>query len=317
MTAETLVEPTLESVETRLRDELARGDAMRSAAAPILRHLVANEDQALLNDEVVARVRGMLTHLARQLLHAQAEAAGVTDPRPFVAEREDDLAHRLADEPGLLAHTHALTIEARMALQLQARCNIDPVLCPLVQELVASRDDSVAGTAMALLAAQARFIQHYRRMAVPLGELPGDLLHIALLAMRACAGEHETAAVTAERTLRDAFDEGRGRIGLIAHLVARMGTRAPLDLDQAGLAIFATALAQASGQGRDSTVVSFSGRQIARFALAMRAAGLEQRALQKQVLYLNPDGALPEGFDKLSADRAATLLTAGSRGNLT
>jgi hypothetical protein len=314
MTVATLAEPTLESVETRLRDELAQGDATLSTAAPILRHLLVNEDQGLFSDEVVARVRGMLTDAARQLLHAQAEGAGVVDRAGFVAERETVLTERLAGETALLAHVHALTIEARLALLLQARSNVDAVLCPLLQELVASRDDVVAASAMAALAAQARFIQHHRRMALPLGELPGDLLHAALLAMREEAGEQDHAAVAAERYLRDSFDESRGRLGLISRLVMGMGKTAlrALDIGHAGLAIFATSLAMASGQQRDLAVLSFSDRQFARLALAMRAAGLKQPAVEAQFLYLHPDVVLPEGFDKLAADHAAMLLAAAS-----
>lgn len=314
MTVATLSEPTLESVETLLREDLAQGDVTLSTAAPILRHLLASEDQALFSDEVVARVRGMLTDMARQLLRAQADAARVPDSAAFVAEREDDLAQALADDTGLLGHVHALIVEGRLTLQLQARGNIDPVLCPLLQELVASRDDAVAGLAMAVLAAQARFVQHHRRMTLPLGELPGDLLHAALLAMRAKAGEHEEAAAAAERSLRDSFDEGHGRLGLTSRLVMRMGKGAPraLDVGHAGLAIFATALAMASGQERETTVMSLSERQYARLALAMRAAGLKQPVVEAQFLCLHPDVALPEGFDKLTADRAAMLLAAAS-----
>jgi hypothetical protein len=312
MTVATLAEPTLESVETLLRDELAQGDAALSTAAPILRHLLVNEDRALFSDEVVARVRGMLADIARQLLHAQAEAGKIADRAAFVAEREADLTERMAGETALLAHLHALTIEARLALQLQTRSNVDPVLCPLLQELVASRDDAVADSAMAVLATQARFIQHHRRMALPLGELPGDLLHVALLAMREEAGEQDDAAVAAERQLRDSFDESRGRLGLTSRLVMRMGKTAPraLSIGHAGLAIFATALAMASGQQRDLAVLSFSDRQVARLALAMRAAGLKQPAVEAQFLYLHPEIALPQGFDKLTADRAAMLLSA-------
>jgi hypothetical protein len=315
MTVATLSEPTLESVEALLREELAQGDVTLSTAAPILRHLLANEDQALFSDEVVARARGMLTDVARQLLRAQAEAARVADSATFVAEREDSLANALADEPGLLGHVHSLIVEARLTLQLQSRVNVDPVLCPLLQELVASRDDAVAGSAMAVLAAQARFIQHHRRMALPLGELPGDLLHAALLALRAGAGEHEDAAAAAERALRDSFDESHGRLGLTSRLVMRMGTGAPraLDVGHAGLAIFASALAMASGQEREATVMSFSERQYARLALAMRAAALKQPVVEAQFLYLHPDIALPAGFAKLTAERAATLLAAASR----
>ena len=312
MIAATLAEPTLEAVETRLRDELAQGDAMLATATPILRHLLVSEDRALFSDEVVARVRGMLTDVARQLLRAQADAARIAEREPFVAEREDGLVERLADEPAFLAHVHALTIEARLALQLQARSNVDSVLCPLLQELVASRDEAMAGSAMAALAAQARFIQHHRRMTLPLGELPGDLLHTALLALRGASAEREDAAIAAERGLRDSFDESRGRLALLSHLVMRMGKTAPraLNVDHAGLAIFATALAMASGANRDTTVVSFSDRQFARLALAMRAAGLKQPAVEEQFLYFHPDVTLPDGFGKLSADRAAMLLAA-------
>jgi hypothetical protein len=314
MTTATLAEPTLESVESLLRDELAEGDVMLSTATPILRHLLVNDDQALFSDEVVARTRGMLTHVARQLLHAQAEAAQVVERGPFLSDREDALAEALANEPAILAHVHALTIEAKLALQLQSRFNIDPVLCPLLQELVASRDDVVAGSAMAALAAQARFIQHHRRMSLPLGELPADLFHAALLTLRANAGDREDAATAAERALRDAFDESHGRLGLISRLVMRMGKTAAraLNVDHAGMAIFATALAMASGQDRDLTVLTFSDRQFARLALAMRAAGLKQPVVEEQFLYLHPDISLPDGFAMMSADRAAALLASSS-----
>jgi hypothetical protein len=314
MTAATLAEPTLESVESLLREELAQGDVMLSTATPILRHLLVNDDQALFSDEVVARTRGMLTDVARQLLHAQAEAARIAERAAFLDEREDALAGALANEPAFLAHVHALTIEAKLTLQLQARSNIDPVLCPLLQELVASRDDVVAGSAMAVLAAQARFIQHHRRMALPLGELPADLFHSALLALRSNAGEQEDAAAAAERNLREAFDESHSRLGLISRLVMRMGKTAPraLNVDNAGPAIFATALAMASRQGRDLAVLSFSDRQFARLALAMRAAGLKQPVVEEQFLYLHPEISLPQGFERLTADRAAALLASSS-----
>jgi hypothetical protein len=42
----------------------------------------------------------------------------------------------------------------------------------------------------------------------------------------------------------------------------------------------------------------------------MRAAGLKQPAVEAQFLYLLPDVALPEGFDRLAAGRAAALLAA-------
>lgn len=313
MTAATLSQPTLESVEALLREELAQGDVVLSTAAPILRHLLVNEDQALFSDEVVARTRGMLSDLARQLLHAQAEAARIADREAFLAEGEDALAEALAGAPGLLAHVHALAIEGKLALQLQGRGNVDPVLSPLLQEQVASRDDVLAGLAMAVLAAQARFIQHHRRMTLPLAELPGDLFHAVLEVFGGHASREEGVAA-AERAMRQAFDEGQGRLGLMTRLVMRMGAAAPraLLVDTAGVALFASALAMASAQERDLTVLSLSERQYARLALAMRAAGLKQPAMEEQFLYLHPDIELPAGFAQLTADRAAALLASSA-----
>ena len=303
---------SVESVETLLRDELAQGDATLTTAAPILRHLLGNDDQALFSDEVVAHVRGMLTDLARQMLHAQSESAHIADRAAFLADREDALAEALVSEPALLRHVHALTLEAQVTLRLHATGNIDPVLSPLLQDLIAAKDDVVAGVAMATLAAQARFVQHYRRMELPLGELPAELFHRALLLVRSHADCDDAAA--AEHALRQSYEERRGRLGLLSRLVMRMGLDAShaLDAGHAGVAIFATALAMASGQERPLTVLSFSDRQYARLALTLRAAGLEQSAVEEQFVRLHPEIALPEGFEMLSDDRAALLLTASA-----
>jgi hypothetical protein len=308
-----MTEQTVESVELLLRDELGRGDAMIATSRPILRHLLANDDHALFSDEMIARIRGMMNDVAAQLLFAQGAAADALDRARYAAERQDNLAQALFEDTDFLAHAHALTLEAQLTERLRSRSGIDSVLTPLVQELAAARESDVAGLAMAVLATQARFMQHHRRMELPLGELPGDLFHKALLLMRSQAGD-EQAAEQAERQLRDSYEEGAGRLGLLTRLVMTMGQKASraLAIDHAGLAIFSTALAMASTQSRDLTVLSFADRQFARLALALRAAGLKQQAVEEQFLYLHPEIALPDGFDRLRADRAAALL-AGSR----
>ena len=306
-------EQAADTVERVLRDELVEGDAMIAAARPILRHLLANDDNGLFSDETIARVRGLVLSVADQLLFAQAAAAEVRDRPAYAAERHDDLARALFADTAFLAHAHALTVEAQLIERLQGRSGIDPVLTPLVQELVASKDGATAGLAMAVLAAQARFQQYWRRMELPLGELPGDLLHRALTALRELAdGADDAAAQAAERQVRDDYQEGAGRLGLIARLVMAMGHRAPraLAIDHGGLAIFATALSMASGQERDLVVLSFSERQYARLALSLCAAGLKPQAVLEQLLYLHPDVSLPDGFGMLRVDRAAALLAA-------
>lgn len=300
---------TVDSIEQLLRDELARGDAAIADARPVLRYLLAHEEHPLFSDATVARVRGMMLDLASQLLHAQAEAGDVRDRAVYVGERQDALAAELIEDGSFLAHAQALAFEADLAERLQARSGIDAVLPPLVQELAARDDETTAALAMALLAAQARFMQHCRRMELPLRELPGDLFHAALMVLRARGG---AGAEAAERRLRESYDEGASRLGLIAHVVTGMGERSEdaLAIDRAGVAIFASALAMAAGQTRNGLVLSFAEGQFARLLLALRAAGLEQRATERQLLVLHPSRRLPEVFGRISAERAIALLSA-------
>lgn len=302
---------TVDSVEQVLRDELAHGDAMLATARPILRHLLVNDDNGLFSDEMIARIRGMMLDVAAQLLFAEAEAREAPDCAAFVGARQDDLAQLLFEDAAFLAHAHAVALEAQLAERLQARSGVDSALSPLVQAQVAGKDAGMAALAMAVLAAQARFLQHFRRMELPLRELPGDLFHRSLLLLRSQTPDDDEAAATEQR-LRAAYDEGASRLGLIARLVMGLGAEAgrALSIDHAGLAIFTTALAMASGQERDLAVLSFADRQFARLALGLRAAGLVPQAIEAQFLFIHPDVSLPAGFELVRADRAAALLAA-------
>lgn len=311
MSEAALTVPTADAVEQVLREELAQGDMAIATARPILRHLLINDDDALFSDEVIARIRGMMLDIARQLLEALADAAAASDQQAFVAERQDQLAHALCADPAFLSHAHSLAVEAQLLERLHLRSDVDPVLTSLVQETAASGDTAMAGLAMAVLAAQARFLQYHRRMELPLRDLPGELFHKALLVLRAQAEEQAQAAETAERRLRGGFEEGGGRLGLLARLVVGLEGRAvrALELSHAGLSIFATALAVASRQDRDLAVLSLSGRQFARLALSLRAAGLSQQEVEAQFAYLHPELMLPEGFELLRVERAAAMLS--------
>lgn len=303
------------SVEDVLRLELAEGDAMIGTLGPILRHLLASDDHSLFSDETIARVRGMVEDIARQLLHAQAAAVGMEAPEDFVEGRVDPLAGTLLGNAALLNHLHALTIEWQLAQRLHGRNGVDPVLSPLLQALIASSDPDTAAAAMTALAAQARFVQSLRRMELALGELPGDLFHSALVTLRTAASEADgSSAEAAETSLRAGFDESRSRLGLLSRLVTGMGggAIAALSVDHAGVAIFLTALSIGSGQDRDLAVLSTNDRQLARLALALRAAGLKPGAVEEQFVYLHPEVALPDGFEQLRADRAAALLSASN-----
>lgn len=305
-----LAETSSLPVEEVLRVELAQGDAVIATARPILRHLLAHDDHSMFNDEVIARVRGMMQDVAFQLLFALADTAGLRDRTQLIDERRDALAADLFEDADFLAHAHALTLEAQLTERLQRRSGVDGVLSSLLQDSAAAPHPSVAGLAMAVIASQARFMQRFRRMEMPLAELPGDLFHRALQLLARHAAEQGDAVEPTTATLRSTYAEGDSRLGLLGRLVAGLGPRAgkALAIDHAGVAVFTTALAMASGQGRDLAILSFGDRQFARLALALRAAGLEQREVEEQFLYLHPDIDLPPGFDTLPVSRAVALL---------
>ncbi len=302
-----------DNVEHALRDELARGDALIGTIAPILRHLLANDEHSVFSDEIIARVRGMMADVARQLLTELASAGGEPEQREHAPERVGVLVGSLVGHGGFLAHVHTLALEWQLTGRMQARLALDPVLPPLLQALIASPDAAVASSAMALLASQARFAASQRRMQLPLNELPGDLLHAALLVLRGHAGNDpadQAAAAQAEQSLRGRFDESRSRLGLISRIVMGMagGATAALAITHAGVGIFLSALALASAQDRDMAVLATNEGQLARFALGLRAAGLKPQTIEEQFVSIHPEVVLPFDFEQLGCDQAAALL---------
>ncbi len=301
---------SVSAVEEALSRELARGDENIASSRPILRHLLANQEQHLFSDEVIARVRGTLTHVARQLLFAQAEASGSANPCVFADERDESLSQLLFEDTAFLGHAHALTVEAQTAELLRGRSGIDSVLSPLLQELAASKDEDSAALSMRVLAAQARFRQQQRRMHLPLNELPADLFFKSLQYLRKLEGD-ESELTTAEKSLRATYDEGESRLGLITRLIMSMGRKAQraLAIDHGGLAIFSTALAMASDQDRDLVMLSFGQNQFVRLAISLCAAGMRKQEVEEQFMYIHPDIALPQGFELLTQQKAAIILT--------
>lgn len=294
-----------------LRIALARGDRALGRIGPILGHLLSARDQSLFSDAIVARVRGMLIHLARQVLRVQAEATGQKAREQFAAEHGEALAEHFFASPLLVAHCHALALEWQLASGLEEDSALDPVLSPFMQTLIGHDDTQVASAAMAALAAQARFAQAQRRMELPLAELPGDLLHEALQAWRVFNRNERSDALTrAEGKLRGDFDEGAGRLSLFDRVVTTLGSgaNAALAIDQGGVALFLSALALRSGQTREIVALATNVQQAARLALSLRAAGLKPQDVEAQLLRIHPDGSPPQGLDQIGTREAAQLL---------
>lgn len=300
------------AVEAILRDELARESRAAAAVVPVLRHLLASDAHALVSDAILARVRGMVADCAAQLLAAMAgrdpatRSPAMADP----AALDHWTAALLGDGP-LLAFCHTLANESLLTERFQQRHAIDPVLCPLVQELIASDDPAIAALAMSALAAQSRFIQSQRRMELPLGELPAELFHAVVA--RALAHAADDTVRTGLERLQRSYDEAASRLGLIARLVAAMrrGVVAALALDHAGLALFASALSSQSRQPRHTGVLACHEGQGARLALALRSAGLSLPMIERQFLLIEPAARMPRAIASLSPERAAALLGAG------
>ncbi len=308
---------SLDSVEAALCEEMVRGDATIDTVVPILRHLLANDRNSTFSDEVVASVRGMLADIAGQLLSKLNEISGDTEGQDHDQDEIAALTAAFIEHYAFVGHVHALALEWQFTHRLHAKLALDPVLPPLLQALIASQDAPTSALAMKLLAAQARFCQSQRRMQLPLHELPGDLLHNALLSMRTLAGtetEADERAAAAETQIRAGYDEAASRLGLISRLVEGLGSGAvaALSIVHAGAAIFLSALAIGSGQDRDMAVLLTEEAQAARLALALRSAGVKHQSIEEQILALHPDICLPEGFDRLSSDRAAAILSAAS-----
>ncbi len=300
------------AADTFLRDAVASGDALLSSVAPILSHLVATPDNTLFNDQVVASIRARVVHVASQLLTAQGEAQPGDDVAGFVAVAKDGLVPDLLRAPAMLLHCHALTIEAQVALVLEKRSGLDPVLSPFVQEAVAADDVELASAAMAALTAQARFMQYHRRMALPLVELPEAVLDAIIDVWRNFAGaDARNAVAQAEMKLRTKRDEVTPRTVLIDRMLQRHERpEAALSLSHAGVHMFASALAGAAAQPRERTVLAMTEQQGARLAVSLRAAGVSEKNIAQQFAFLRPDRSAPEGIGTLRRETASGLLRA-------
>lgn len=301
--------PTGEPADAALRDALVRSDAALRTFAPIMRHLLAGAHHAVFADEIVARVRGGVSDVAAQLLAAVAHA-GTGEHVPLEQDTFEALFTALTEIPGFLAHVHALAIEWQLTERLQARLKLDPTLPPLLEALLASDDAATSALAMNLLAAQARFAQAQRRMQLPLGELPGELLHGVILAMRAVSA-NEPQAAAAEAGIRVNYDESRTRLGLIARLVTAMnnGVVAALSLTHAGVATFVSALAIATAQDRDAVALSTADDRPVRLALSLRAAGLKGEAIDEQLLTLHAEIIPPIDWGCIDQPRAIEIIS--------
>lgn len=311
------VTQNLDTVEAAIRVELTREYRGLVGVAPVLGHMLVNSGNALVSDAIVARVRGMLNDLAHQLISRlpHGEQSGAAGPEEGV----DRLADQLAQDAPILTYLHAAAIESVLVERLDLKSSIDPVLTPLWQELVASEDFATGEAAMQALASQSRFLQTQRRMQHPLDELPSEILERVLrIWVRGTSIGDEPDVSAAMRAIKLEYDEAETRLGLISRLVGAMrsGMIAALEIEHAGLALFVTALAQASGQSRELAVLACHQDQAMRLAISLKASGLEAPAVERQLLIFEPTLGIINDVAAISIERARELLSASRIENL-
>ena len=292
------------------RAEAARDGAMMVPTAQILRQLLAKERDGLFSDAIVARCGAMIGSLARQLLQALARETGQSDIAGFVEPRAEALGQALSAQGDLLEHCHAAAVEAMLADKLYESAGIDPVTGPLLKSLLAAEDADIAGAAMHVLAAQARFMHTSRRMELSLHELPGEVFHRALGTFAAHFSADGDGAVAVTTKLGSHYDEGAGRVPQLARLIMVLSDDkgATARLADAGLAIFATALGTEAGQGREQAILALGESDPWRLAVMMRAADMAPAAMAETLAILHPTAELDQQLAQLEPLVAASLL---------
>jgi hypothetical protein len=301
--------PARATAEQILSAELARSHRAADSVIPVLRHLLASEGPPLVNEAVVARVRGMLHDLACQLYLGRR---GPVRESISAQQAVNVIIERLVSHDTLLAMIHNLALESQLAERFEQQLSLDPVLSPLMQELIASDDPVVAELAMNTLTAQARFMQSQRRMEMPLEELPAELLSAAVASADGIG--HPDSERSLE-SLRREYDEAATRLSLLERLVAAMrrASVACLSFDRAGLALFASGLAAHAGEERAQAIISCNEQQTLRLALALRAAGLDMESIERQVLLIGAASPAYRAIGDLTAQQAQTQLRTTSQ----
>ena len=298
------------SVDLLLREELARGNRARASVVPVFAHFLDSEGPSLFNDAIIAVMRGQLEHLTRQLLAATLSDTNSAAPETVVRQA---LSNRLAGDATVVDHVYSVALEGLIAKNLEQNCAIDPVLSPLLQELIASDNAAIAEIAMSVLAAQSRFSLNHTRMELPLGELPFEVFVRTVEHGEAAANDADVAVGNeALAKLKSDYDEGTNRIGLLARLTSAMrgGAVAGLDLAHAGLGLFASSCASLLSLEREHAVFACHEGQTVRLALMLKAAGLNGAASERQIALLGGTKAIPGGLEAISQAYARDMLAA-------
>jgi len=292
-----------EALVASLRADLAGDDRALSGVVPVLSHVLTNRGEPMVSDDIIARMRGLIASAAEQLLASKEEEAS--------AEEVDSLSTALASNGSIVTHYYALAFEGGLSEDLAERNGLDPVISPLIRELMGSKDNSVAEIATKLMASQARFIEGQKRRQSSIFELPPELLEEVLVTVKTWAKQQiRPLGTQLSADLKEAYDEASTRLGLLTHLIAMLGASGELvcEIETAGFAIFCSALAAQTRQPRELMVLSCQSHQSLRLALALKATGISTESTIRQFEFIGSDVTFPAGFDIWDGESAADML---------
>lgn len=290
--------------EAAMRELLAQGEQTRRSLPQQLRHRIGFADPSLFDDELIARTRGLLVHLTAQITGGRPVGSGTADH----LKARDAILRALFDHPAMLAHCHALALEYRLTRRFGEQADIDPVLPPILQEMIASPNEATSRLAAAVLAAQTRFLNNMERMQLPLRQLPGELLHDVFAIGRQWLGE-PIIADAVEQAVRTSYDEGATRVALLGRLVntAEYPQARGWQLQESGAPLFLASLALGAGLSLHEAALLTTESQIVRFALTMRALRYNPGAINRNLYILHDEVALPL-IAGMEPDAASTIL---------
>lgn len=276
--------------DAAVRELIAAATQGRSDLAQQLTLAIGMSDRCLFNDELIARSRGLLLHLAQQL--AGAELAQDAGNAP--TNSTDAILAALMTEPRLLAYCHALCLEHQLTTRLAHEADLDPLLPRLLQEMIASVDETTSTAAASCLAAQMRHLGAMERMRLPLDELPADLLGVALTIGRTVSANTDVADAV-EQGVRTSYREEATRHALLKHLVNRpeYPDKRGWQLEKAGTGLFLAALAERAELEWVDAASLLSGDGQARLALEMLSSGCPRKALSRNLILLHNQAAMP------------------------
>ena len=155
-----------------LSDSFELGTRLRFQLHEALSDVIGSRVSVLLQDGMIARTCGLLTHLASQLMVAPANLA---DPEACYKRQLAVLAS-LIDHQDLVVYCHALALEYHQIYQLKYNVDLDLLLSPMMQDLVTSSDQETAQLAAEVLASQMSFLSDMTHMRLLISNLPSNLV---------------------------------------------------------------------------------------------------------------------------------------------